>query len=506
MRCAFNKNMRKIALFWLIVTIFTSCASTPSNTARVSAGHYFTGSGGSGMRLAILVPQSSGLNENQAYLPRMIQGTLVANISKYSAISVLDKISLDKVITETLDPIYEDNFDIVRLGHVAQVGYMLTGNITRTSTGYNLQINVSDTTSDVKTIASYSAICTVAQLDDLSAIHQASESILNQMGILLTSVAKSELGRASSSQTINAQTDLAKGIVAQQRGTLVEAMAYFQSAANYDPALTEASKRLSVISTSIRTGNIGVNARNAIAVRNAWIPILEESGNFYKNHLPIEIKYTADIKQTAIDYQSGTVNLEFAVSSYASDNIKIVQDILSGLQRSGKKKEWGFEKWPYWNGTIYTEVGFALVNESGQIIATSNVALNNHIGFPRKYSKEARHGILGCVLAGIGSVTILSITGGSYISDSIATSVLVISGVLLDLGGIAVMLTSGWRNYNTYIDNIYKIEIKDDKQTVAFKNVNANDITDKLTIKVLSVNGYDVERATQSGYVRIISR
>ena len=314
-----KKHSKKIwensFLFWFVVIVFISCISTPSNNADVSTGRYFTGSGGEGMRLAILVPQSSGLNENHAYLPRMIQGTLVNNISKYSAISVLDKISLDKIITETLDPVYEDNSSIVRLGHVAKVGYMLTGDITKTTTGYSLQINVSDTTPNVKTIASYSAICTVAQLDDLSAIHLASESILRQMGIQLTNAVKNELGRASSPQIINAQTNLAKGIVAQQRGTLVEAMAYFQSAAKYDPALTEASKRLSVISTSIRTGNIGANARNAIAIRNAWVPILQEATNYFKHHLPIEIKYTPNLKQTAINYQRETVNLEFTVSS-----------------------------------------------------------------------------------------------------------------------------------------------------------------------------------------------
>jgi len=491
------------SLLWFVVIVFISCVSTPSNAANVSVGHYFTGSGGKGMRLAILVPQSSGLNENQAYLPRMIQGTLVNNISKYSAISVLDKISLDKVITETLDPVYEDNSDIVRLGHITQVGYMLTGDITRTSTGYSLQINVSDTTPNVKTIASYSAICTVAQLDDLSAIHQASESILKQMGVQLTSTAKNELGRASSQQIINAQSNLAKGIVAQQRGTLVEAIAYFQSAAKYDPTLTEASKRLSVISTSIRTGNIGSDARNAIASYNAWIPILQGATEYSKHHLPIEIKYTPNLKQTAINYRSETVNLEFTVSSYASDSIKIIQDILSGLEKNGKKAEWGFEKWPYWNGPLSTKVAFALVNENGKTISTSNVVLKNQIGFPKKYSKEARRGKLGGVLVGIGTVSLFGLGSGLYISP---VEFQLIGGFLSGIGGIVLMLKSGWKENNTYIDNIYKISIENDTQAVSFNNVNANDITDKLTIKVLSVNGYDVEQATQNGYVKIISR
>jgi len=117
---------------------------------------YYTGNGGSGMRLGILAPEGNGLRADQGYLPALIQGVLVTNISKYSAISVLDRISLDRVITETLDPTYEDSFGVVTLGHVAQVGYMLTGSLTRTSAGYSLQLNVTDTTPSAKTIASYS--------------------------------------------------------------------------------------------------------------------------------------------------------------------------------------------------------------------------------------------------------------------------------------------------------------------------------------------------------------
>jgi len=97
------------------------CWAGGNKETNTTSTAFFTGSGGSEMRLGILVPQSQGLNENQNYLPSLIQGVLVSNISKYSAISVLDRVALDKVIGETLDPTYEDYLEIVRLGHVAQV-------------------------------------------------------------------------------------------------------------------------------------------------------------------------------------------------------------------------------------------------------------------------------------------------------------------------------------------------------------------------------------------------
>jgi hypothetical protein len=40
---------------------------------------------------------------------------------------------------------------------------------------------------------------------------------------------------------------------------------------------------------------------------------------------------------------------------------------------------------------------------------------------------------------------------------------------------------------------------------VVFKNVNAYEITDKLTIKVLSINDVDAETALKDGYVRIVT-
>ena len=80
----------------------TSPVSTPSPL-------FWTGDGGKGKSLGILVPGNQGFSGDLSYVPAMVQGGLVANISKYSAISVLDRLALDKVIAEILDPTYEDS-------------------------------------------------------------------------------------------------------------------------------------------------------------------------------------------------------------------------------------------------------------------------------------------------------------------------------------------------------------------------------------------------------------
>ena len=211
------KRLLGIIGFYLLLSSICWAGGSTDKAAQLPESPYFTGNGQKGMSLGILVPESQGLNAEQAYLPAMIQGVLVANISKYSAISVLDRISLDKVIAETLDPTYEDSWDIVSLGHVAHVGHWLTGKIIRTSTGYTLQLNVTDTTPEARTLAAYSSTCTIAELDNQTAIQKASLELLTQMEVQLSDRAKNELGTVNSQQAIAAQTALAQGITPKNR-------------------------------------------------------------------------------------------------------------------------------------------------------------------------------------------------------------------------------------------------------------------------------------------------
>ena len=362
---------------------------------------YWTGDGGSGIRLGILVPRSQGLNENQEYLPAMVQGVLVANVSKYSAISVLDRVSLDRVIAETLDPTYEDDLDIVRLGHVAQVGHMMTGNVIRTSTGYSLQINVTNTTPNANTIASYSGTCTVAELDDHSAIQRASLELLSQMNVQLTSVARDELNRAGSRQSINAQTALAQGITAQQHGTEVAALSYFFQAAELDPTLLEAANRSIVLSANITSGNIGADVRNDIQWRRDWVARLtatEES--FYRMinaaDPPYSLFYSTAIEQGRINYQTETVDMSIPINlhgirAWFNSVQRALQDVYDGLNATRRKSDWGLGNWPEQGVSNTNPFGsrkqydivmeFELVNASDQVIGRQTITLRPTFSF-----------------------------------------------------------------------------------------------------------------------------
>lgn len=488
----YNKNKatevyRVIMVLALVLAALTGCASASSSGL---AEAHFSGSGGKGMKLGILVPESKGLNENQHYLPIIVQGTLVSTISKYSAITVLDRASLDRVIAETLDPAYEENLDIIRLGHVAHVGYMMTGNIVRTSSGYALQLNVTETSPGGATIASYSGTCTVAELEDFSAIHRASRELLTQIGVQLNNAAINELDKPSPAPVINAQANLARGISAQRRGTAIEAMAYYYNAVAFDPKLAEANGRLSALTSGIASGNIGENVRNDIQKRNEWIKILTEAEDFFSKHLPFEIIYPNALTQGNIDYNGGTVELKSTISLRTSNSFNIFNDILSGLNSTGKMQEWGLAYWPTIsvNGSAPglfsrrigyadyfpsrqdernsaekdVEVSIALINENGSVIANDHVMLRSYIRF---------------ALIGRGE------TSGDKFRSANASFM--------------------YYNNRFYGVDITKLEATEAQQEIRFV-ANVNDITDNLTIKIVSVNGIDITKNTD--YIRVLTR
>ena len=63
-----------------------------------ASGPMYTGTGGRNIRLAVLVPEIQGVVPD--YLPIYIQGLLINNIGKFSAISLIDRQNLNKIIAE----------------------------------------------------------------------------------------------------------------------------------------------------------------------------------------------------------------------------------------------------------------------------------------------------------------------------------------------------------------------------------------------------------------------
>ena len=425
--------------------------------AQPSASKYWTGDGGKGISLAILAPKATGLAENQNYLPALVQGEFVSNFTGYSAISVLDRQSLDNQYAELFSGYYDDNAEgIYDLGKLAPTNYIMGGNITRTATGYALQMQITRT-EDKMTTASYSGTFTFAELDNLTGIRRSSLELLQKMGVTLTALAQGELTKAETGNRVNAQTALARGITAQRQGTEVAALSYFFQAAAFEPSLVEAVNRSSILAANISSGNIGEDVRNDIQWRRDWVTRLTETEQYFDNFnktqsMPYTLFYKSEIKQGVINYQNETVNLSIETILRCNTNLpssitKALQTIYNGLEATKRKDVWGLGNWP-------------------------RQGVTNLKPFERRSKNFA------------------------VVVELLNSQNKVISRQTIQVGGYWELTLD-----SKPID--YRISA-DDKKTVNF-NVNANDITDNLTIRIASVNGIDIQTATQSGVLQIIS-
>jgi hypothetical protein len=60
----------------------TGSAAVSHTPAAPAESPYYSGNGGKGLSLAILVPEGKGLTAEQNYLPSLVQGVFVGDFSK----------------------------------------------------------------------------------------------------------------------------------------------------------------------------------------------------------------------------------------------------------------------------------------------------------------------------------------------------------------------------------------------------------------------------------------
>jgi hypothetical protein len=276
--------------------------------------------------------------------------------------------------------------------------------------------------------------------------------------------------------SIGAETALSKGIAAQKSGTIGEALSYYYNAVSFEPSLSEARGRLSILSSNISSDNIGQSARNAIAYRNAWKNILMECDEFLKVHVPFEIVYDPAIKQQGkINYDAGTLDLKFSLVTKPTTGFDMINDVIKGLDKTGCKEEWGvkFSVWPF----LESESIFKGIREEWAKPSIFSFRPDPNHDRAYYYGKE------------INAVFVLINEEGKTISTTSSK----------------INCEAGFVLHNIYGEgeDVAKISPKNTKYDIIFSNVNANDISDVLTIRVLTVDGIDAELAGRNGYIRI---
>jgi hypothetical protein len=383
-------NLLVAGIAVLLSAVLFNCAGiAPANqTGAVTRQTYFTGDGGKGRSITILPPRSVGLAQNQGYLPDLVACELVSNFSSFSAMTLFDRVNNQRQYDELLSGLYaDDDAAGLDLGHLESTDYMLLGTITRTSTGYVLQLTV-NSNSNKTTVAAYSGTVSIAELDDLTGVRRASLDLLVKMGVQVTERTRTELTVAAAANRVNAQTAQAQGIVAQRQGNRMEAMMRFYEAASYDPSLTEAVTRANTMSATVRTGRLGGNIRENIrseiarrdednAWRIEWEGILAEGRRYLRANPPVmaRIIYNPNLKPGKIDYDTRTAELTFSLGimgvSFPPAVIRMIGDLNAGVRATGRNLDWELDllnPQDIWEDYFTVRFRAELLNDAGQVI------------------------------------------------------------------------------------------------------------------------------------------
>jgi TolB-like protein len=359
------------------------------------SSQYWTGTGGSGQRIAILEFQSQGLTADQSYLPAEVQGVLINRFQRFTAMTVIDRQALERALVEVNRPFYADNLNFGRLPDPPNL--VLSGTIRRTASGITLDIRIVDAVNN-NLRASYNRTHSQTELDDHTAIQRAARELmsglsieLNQRGITAMNALETENQRA-------AQRRLAQGVMANRQGTEIAALTHYLAASAHDPTLFEAVNRSTILTASIRTGNIGVDFRNDIANRSAWVARLTETEQFYHRLLsdmvpPFRMIYCSNVKERESDrnFRDNTTTLHFDFNVRANPEffditlqaiVQATQIVYDGLVATGRASAWQLNNWPNTGVTQNTNpynrnwsynfnTVFEILNAQNRVIGTS---------------------------------------------------------------------------------------------------------------------------------------
>lgn len=423
--------------------------------------------------ITILAPEASGLGENQSHLPTLVQDEFIQAFSGF--FDVRDMASVDAALKELVSGAYADTLEAIRnIGHLTNTSHYMVGTLTKAGTAYHLSMGITKI-ADNMMAASYSNTFTYWELNNRTGIRQAALELLQKMGVTLTAEAKKKLIGSAKESYISSRNAYAQGVTAQRQGSEVAALSYYLQAAAFDPSMQEAVNRSSILSANMKTGKIGQDVRNDIASwkqdqawRKQWVERLAETERYFDKFnqtesMPYTLFYKVDIEQKAINYQRETVDLRtIAVylrgsAIWAQSIEKTLQAVYDGLNATGRANDWGLANWPYKTVTDLRPfakrndffVGYKLLNVHNKVIGHGKIAVYGSW----QMSSNGRPSI------NVTTSTNIKCSGGGFVGES----------------------------YPSYI----------------MEDINANDITDNMTIQITSVNGEDAETAAMNGVLHV---
>jgi len=506
--------MNKAVLLFVSVLLLFACVSEPNANDRpnntipqsqstivvdtvsnnlLPQNTYFMGSGGKGTSLAVLKLRTETLPANEQWLSSFVQGVLTSNFNKFTAMTVLDRQYMDDIIQNQIDSAsgyFSDN-DFISIGNLTNAEYILVGSLQRIQqiNSYLLDLSLVNSETGEQKASFPPTTCSFADLQNTAIIQTAFENIIAQLDITLTESGRSAIHNINQS-SVDAESSLSKGIIAQENGRVPEALTYYYESVSFNPQATEAANRLSGLSSFVSSGNIVESVRYDFQQREAWAKLLKECEDFFSNHLPYEIIYNPTLTQRSANYEKRTVELQFRLSVEPTSAFKAIQDILSGLKKTGKKADWGFFYWPL---SSPVSADYCIQTVSPQSF------INQYTFDPIRYTISAP----GPALFWSDYLFYTDLAKRiTIISELIDQSGKVLSVARFAIhNSITFSFTGSGSSVEAYDFN--SIDTLPFTGGIYFQDVNIDDLTDDVFVRISSINGMDLETAIANGYVKV---
>ena len=347
--------MKKIVIALIVIAIGTAvfAKSAKKKGSAASETAVETNSKREAVSIAVPAPKGVNLGAGMDWIPFFMQGVITSNFQQYSGLTVIDRQNADMVKAEQrLSESAEfDEKNAIEIGKMTNARLIVTGSILAKSNAFALTFSITDAqTGETKASASVPNCLRIA-LEDGSMANQISYDLMTGYGIALGDDAKSKLtqtGAVMAAET-SAQVSVAKGIVAENRGSNIEALTYYIQAKKKDKDFAEATSRISGMTTVVTGGNFGANAKNMIKLRNDWNKLLLEAASLIAANPPeFEVRYFTDIESlplTEQDYANGTMSFRLGApylkQTSAEENKKIADELMTAMHSIPESKNWG---------------------------------------------------------------------------------------------------------------------------------------------------------------------
>ena len=224
--------MKKIVVVLMVIAVGTAvfAKSAKKKDSAASETAVETNYKREAVSIAVPAPKGVNLGDGADWIPFFMQGVITSNFQQYSGLTVIDRQNSDMVKAEQrLSESAEfDEKNAIEIGKMTNARLIVTGSILAKSNAYALTFSITDAqTCETKASASVPNCLRIA-LEDGSMANQISYDLMTGYGIALGDDAKSKLtqtGAVMAAET-SAQVSVAKGIVAENKGSNIEALTY----------------------------------------------------------------------------------------------------------------------------------------------------------------------------------------------------------------------------------------------------------------------------------------